>query len=94
MGLKPGRAAERLGVTVRQLQRLVDRYRESGAAGLASRKRGRPGNRRLDADLADRALSIIRDHYADFAPTHQTRYAATSSRVRNRTSVTDGFCAG
>ncbi|MET3626441.1 helix-turn-helix domain-containing protein, partial [Burkholderia sp. 572] len=26
MGLKPGRAAERLGVTVRQLQRLVDRY--------------------------------------------------------------------
>ncbi|WP_456151291.1 helix-turn-helix domain-containing protein [Burkholderia cepacia] len=60
-GLKPGRAAERLGVTVRQLQRLVDRYRESGAAGLASRKRGRPGNRRLDADLADRALSIIRD---------------------------------
>ncbi|WP_227792229.1 ISNCY family transposase [Burkholderia sp. BE17] len=69
MGLKPGRAAERLGVTVRQLQRLVDRYRESGAAGLASRKRGRPGNRRLDADLADRALSIIRDRYADFGPT-------------------------
>ncbi|WP_177316661.1 helix-turn-helix domain-containing protein, partial [Burkholderia ubonensis] len=26
MGLKPGRAAERLGVTVRQVQRLVDRY--------------------------------------------------------------------
>ncbi|PAJ83203.1 hypothetical protein CJO70_35910, partial [Burkholderia ubonensis] len=26
MGLKPGRAAERLGLTVRQVQRLVDRY--------------------------------------------------------------------
>ncbi|KVU14754.1 ISNCY family transposase [Burkholderia ubonensis] len=69
MGLKPGRAAERLGVTVRQVQRLVDRYRESGAAGLASRKRGRPGNRRLDEDLARLALTIIRDRYADFGPT-------------------------
>ncbi|WP_415869156.1 ISNCY family transposase, partial [Burkholderia ubonensis] len=69
MGLKPGRAAERLGVTVRQVQRLVDPYRESGAAGLASRKRGRPGNRRLDEDLARLALTIIRDRYADFGPT-------------------------
>ncbi|RQQ56613.1 ISNCY family transposase [Burkholderia stagnalis] len=68
-GLKPGRAAERLGVTVRQVQRLVDRYRESGAAGLASRKRGRLGNRRLDEALARRALTIIRDRYADFGPT-------------------------
>lgn len=44
--LKPGRAAERLGLTVRQIERLVIRYHESGAAGLVSRKRGRPGNRR------------------------------------------------
>jgi len=28
MGLKPGRAAERLGLTVRQVERLVSRYRE------------------------------------------------------------------
>ncbi|MBN3787473.1 ISNCY family transposase [Burkholderia sp. Ac-20353] len=68
-GLKPGRAAERLGLTVRQVQRLVERYCESGAAGLASRKRGSPGNRRLDEELAQRALTIIRDRYADFGPT-------------------------
>ena len=52
MGLKPGRAAERLGLTVRQVERLLARYRESGAAGLASRKRGTPGNRKLDEGLA------------------------------------------
>ncbi|MDN7444530.1 ISNCY family transposase [Burkholderia cepacia] len=69
LDLKPGRAAERLGLTVRQIERLVIRYRESGAAGLASRKRGGPGNRRLDAELAQRALTIIRDRYADFGPT-------------------------
>ncbi|WP_441301333.1 ISNCY family transposase [Burkholderia sp. S-53] len=69
LGLKPGRAAERLGLTVRQIERLVIRYRESGAAGLASRKRGGPGNRRLDTELAQRALTIIRDRYTDFGPT-------------------------
>ncbi len=69
LGLKPGRAAERLGLTVRRVQRLVMRYRESGAAGLASRKRDGPGNRRLDEGLALRALTIIRERYADFGPT-------------------------
>ncbi|WP_424781840.1 ISNCY family transposase [Paraburkholderia sp.] len=67
--LKPGRAAERLGLTVRQIERLVIRYRESGAAGLVSRKRDRPGNRRLDDDEAQRALAIIRERYTDFGPT-------------------------
>lgn len=69
LGLKPGRAAERLGLTVRQIERLVIRYRKSGAVGLTSRKRGGPGNRRLDAELAQRVLTIIRDRYADFGPT-------------------------
>ena len=69
LGLKPGRAAERLSLTVRQVERLVKRYRECGAAGLVSRKRGNPGNRKLDEGLARRALTIIRERYADFGPT-------------------------
>jgi transcriptional regulator with GAF, ATPase, and Fis domain len=31
--LKPGRAAERLGLSVRQIERLVLRYRAAGVAG-------------------------------------------------------------
>jgi transposase len=69
MGLKPGRAAERLGLSVRQMERLVIRYRASGAAGLCSGRRERPGNRKLDEGLAVRALTIIRERYADFGPT-------------------------
>src|ERR1700740_3576448 len=69
MGLKPGRAAERLGLTVRQVERLGTRYREAGAGGPASRKQGNPGNRKLDEGLALRALTIIRERYADFGPT-------------------------
>jgi transposase len=69
MGLKPGRAAVRLGLSVRQVERLVIRYRASGAAGLCSGRRERPGNRKLDEGVAVRALTIIRERYADFGPT-------------------------
>jgi transposase len=68
-GLKPGRAAERLGLSVRQVERLVIRYRERGPGGVASGRRGRPGNRKLDDGLALRALTVIRERYADFGPT-------------------------
>lgn len=49
--VKPGLAAARLGVTVRQVERLVRCYREHGLQGVASGKRGRPGNRKLDDAL-------------------------------------------
>ena len=67
--LKPAQAAKRLGLTTRQLQRLVNRYREDGAPGLVSRKRGRTGNRQLAPGLANDVLALIRDRYADFGPT-------------------------
>jgi hypothetical protein len=43
--LKSGQAAERLGLTVRQIERLVIRYRAESPIGLISRHRNRPGNR-------------------------------------------------
>ncbi|MFX1764188.1 ISNCY family transposase [Paraburkholderia sp. A1RI-2L] len=67
--LKPWRAAERLGLTTRQIRRLVGRLREHGPQGLVSRRRAKPSNNRLDPVTTDRALSIIRDRYADFGPT-------------------------
>jgi transposase len=54
--LKPGQAAERLGLCVRQVERLVQRYEAAGVAGLVSGKRGRPGNHQLPAGKAQRAL--------------------------------------
>ena len=59
--LKPGRAAERLGLTVRQIERLVLRYRAEGPIGLISRHRNRPGNRGLKAPLVEHVLSILRE---------------------------------
>ena len=67
--LKPGLAARRLGVSARQLRRLVRRYRDEGPSGLASRSRGQASNHQLPPGLAERALGLIRDRYADFGPT-------------------------
>lgn len=44
--LKPGRAAERLGMTDRQLRRLVTRVRQEGPAGIVSQRSGWPSNNR------------------------------------------------
>lgn len=67
--LKPGRAAERLGMSVRQIERLVLRYRAEGPVGLISRHRHRTGNRALKPAVAEQVLGILRAQYPDFGPT-------------------------
>jgi hypothetical protein len=68
-GLLPMRtAAERLSITDRQLRRLVCRYQAEGSMGLISRHRGKPSNHQLASGIAEQAITIIREHYADFGP--------------------------
>src|SRR6202453_2199573 len=67
--LTPIRAAERMGLTTRQVRRLAMRYRVEGRVGLVSRRRKQPSNNRLDAELEARVLKILRESYADFGPT-------------------------
>ena len=45
--LKRVKAAQVLGITTRQVRRLCDAYESEGAAGLVSRRRGRPSNNRI-----------------------------------------------
>src|SRR5688572_5527748 len=62
-------AAEHLGLTVRQVERLYRAYKAHGAAGLVSKKRGRPSARRLSDALRVEAVRLVRERYADFGPT-------------------------
>ncbi len=62
-------AARELGLTTRQVRRLVARYTEAGAAGLRSGHRGqRPGNA-IPAETKAALLRRLRERYADFPPT-------------------------
>ena len=67
--LRQGEASERLGICVRQVKRLVRRYREEGARGLRSRRRGRRASNGIAPELRREILGVVRERYEDFAPT-------------------------
>ena len=56
-------AADLAGVSRRQMTRLVRAFRANGAAGLISRKRGKPSNRKLSVELRKRVVGIVRERY-------------------------------
>jgi transposase len=63
-------AAEMLGVSVRTLQRWIDRFEEAGAEGLADRRLGRPSPQRAPAEELERMLGLFKDKYSDFTVKH------------------------
>jgi transposase len=67
--LKQKEAAQMLGISIRQVKRLWRAYRQIGAPGLVSARRGKPSNNQLDAGVTQRALDLIKEKYDDFGPT-------------------------
>lgn len=67
--LTVARAAELMGLSVRQARRILKRYRRSGDEGLVHRLRGRVGNRAVKDSVKQAALKQYRERYADFGPT-------------------------
>jgi len=62
-------AAEILGVSVRQVKRLLCAYRREGAAGLVSKQRGKSSHHQLSAEIVRAAIDLLKGRYADFGPT-------------------------
>ena len=62
-------AANRLKISVRQVKRLLRRYRGFGASGLVSKHRGKPSNHAICSDIREQAVNIINANYHDFSPT-------------------------
>lgn len=58
-----------LGLSTRQVRRLVSSVREFGDAGIVHRGRGRRSNRRLPEKVQQRVLKLYRRKYHDFGPT-------------------------
>jgi transposase len=62
-------AASMLGLSGRQVRRLVKVIREKGDRGIIHGLRGRPSNRRLPEEMRGRVLSLYQECYPDFGPT-------------------------
>jgi len=69
-------AASILGMSKRQVQRLLVRFRRDGAGSIRHRGRGQRSNNQKSAGVRDYALSLIRETYSDFGPTLATEKLA------------------
>ena len=74
-------AAELLGISKRQLQRLHKAYSEKGAAGLAHGNRGRPACNAIEAAIAARVVELARDKYQGFNHQHLTEMLAENHDI-------------
>ena len=62
-------AGERLGLSVRQVKRLLRAFRANGDAGLISRQRGRRSPLRMEGSRRARIEELLRSKYPDFGAT-------------------------
>ncbi len=67
--LKQKEAGEMLRISARQIRRLLVNYKQEGAAGMISKRRGRPSNNQLDPQIKKKAIELLHSQYADFGPT-------------------------
>ena len=61
--------SEGIGVSERQIRRMVKRVKVEGDSGVCHRLRGKESNRRIPNKLKDCALKFYRKSYKDFGPT-------------------------
>src|SRR5712671_5435869 len=68
-------AAEELGLSVRQVQRLLEALKERGDKAVIHALRGRPSNRKIEAKIEQRAVKILSAPvYEGFGPTLASEY--------------------
>lgn len=65
-------AAGLLGLSDRQVRRLLQRVRVEGEEGICHRARGKASNHRIPPRVKARALTLFRDTYRDFNLVHAT----------------------
>ena len=63
-------AALMVGVTERQVRRMVKRVRREGNGGISHQSRGRKPNNWIPEKIKDQAIALCRKRYVEFGPTH------------------------
>ena len=67
-----GEAAEIIGLSDRQIRRLIKRVRIEGDEGICHRSRGRSSNRCIPKKIKEKTLRLFREKYKDFNLAHAT----------------------
>lgn len=67
--IKQKHAAAQLSISIRQVQRLVKKYKREGAIGLIHGSRGKESNRLMPKEKREQIVNLIKTNYPDFGPT-------------------------
>lgn len=67
--LKQKHAANILGLSTRQIIRLVKAFKRAGHVSLVSKKRGKQSNHCYTQEFKNKVIGIIKEQYYDFGPT-------------------------
>ena len=71
-GTTAGEGAELLGLSLRQVRRLLAAYRKEGAVALAHGNRGRRPHNAIDEGIKERVVALARSRYTGFNTQHFT----------------------
>lgn len=63
------KAGEVLGLTDRQIRRIIKKVREEGEKGIIHKSRGKTSNRKLPKKIKKRVIKIYKEKYKDFGTT-------------------------
>src|SRR4030095_16893281 len=70
-------AAEELGLSVRQVKRLLKELKKRGDRAVTHGLRGKPSNNKMEEEIREAAVRILRqDVYRGFGPTRASEYLA------------------
>ncbi|MHB8845086.1 MAG: ISNCY family transposase [Nitrospirota bacterium] len=67
-----GEAARIIGLSCRQIRRIIKRTREEGDEGICHRSRGKASNRQIPRKVKEQALQLFKKEYHDFNIVHAT----------------------
>jgi Homeodomain-like domain len=84
-GIKGVEAAEILGLSSRQIRRILRRVRIEGDKGVIHKARGQPSKRRIPERIKNKVIHLYRSQYSDFGPT----LASEKLQERDHLQVSD-----
>ena len=74
-------ASELLGLSIRQVRRLVAKYRAQGAPGIRHGNRGKRPNNQTEEDVRNQVLKLARGQYQDYNDCHLTEELAENHGI-------------
>lgn len=89
--LRQAQAAQKLGLSVRQIKRLCRCVREQGDAGLRSKRRGQRSNRQIQDTVRQSVVELVRQRYSDFGPELAREHLAAEHGFTHSTETLRGW---